>query len=158
VRDTLKPRQLRQIEHLARLRLHDRRLSHIPPTAIAHLNPVQHRPIGILATLEMMTLMPRLTARLATRPTTQTPDPIHSRLRVPIRRRRPRRVPRVLIELGTQLRDDYLQLRDPGGLRSHQLLELGIRRGDETSVASSMPQDSLRNAAILLNQAARRPE
>src|SRR5436190_2170024 len=81
-------------------------------------------PIRILTTLEMTTLMPRLTARLATRPLPQAPVRIRARLRVPVRRRRPRRVPRVLIKLGAQFRHDGLQLNDPRGLRSDQLLEL----------------------------------
>ena len=72
VLDALKRGHLGQIEHLPRLRLHDRRLGQIAPAALAALHPMQHRPIGILATLQMMTLMPGLTARLATRPTPQT--------------------------------------------------------------------------------------
>ena len=125
----VKPRHLRQVEHLPRPRLHDRRIRQISRAALAPLDRVQHRPIGILAALQMMTAMPGLAARLATRTTPQAPLLlVRRRLRVPIRRRRLGRVPRVLIQLRAQLRDQRLKLGDPRRLLGYQRLELGIRR------------------------------
>jgi hypothetical protein len=60
VLDALKRRQLRQIEHLPRLRLHNRRIRQIPSTALAALDRMQDGTIRILAALKMMTLMPGL--------------------------------------------------------------------------------------------------
>lgn len=64
VLNAIKPRHLRQIEHLARLGLHDRQIAHVPPAALTALHWMHDRQIGILATREMTATMPTLTAGL----------------------------------------------------------------------------------------------
>jgi hypothetical protein len=44
VLNTVKPRHLRQVEHLPRLRLHDRHPRHVAPAALAHLHRMQNCP------------------------------------------------------------------------------------------------------------------
>jgi hypothetical protein len=95
----LKLRHLGQIEHLPRLRLHDRRLRQIPAATLAALHRMQDRPVGILATLEMMTLMPGLAARLAARAASEAAILLHRRLGVPVRRRRLGRITGVPVKL-----------------------------------------------------------
>jgi hypothetical protein len=78
----------------------------------------------------MMPAMPGLTARLATRPPPQAALLVVVRwlLGVPVRRRRPGRVARVLIKPRPQLRDDHFQLSDPRRLLGDQRLKLGIQQ------------------------------
>ena len=68
-----KPRQLGQIQHLARVRIHDRLPRQVAPrTHSQRSSGCTIVIVGNLTTLQMMTRMPRLTARLATRPPPQT--------------------------------------------------------------------------------------
>ena len=86
--NTVQPRHLRQIEHLARLGLHDRLIGQITPAALTTLDRMHNRPIRLLATLKMTTTMPRLTAGLAPRLPSQAPLLVRRLLRIAIRRRR----------------------------------------------------------------------
>jgi hypothetical protein len=91
---------------------------------------MQNCPVRIFAALQMMTLMPWLAARLATRAPPQAALLLllSRRLVIPIRRRRLGRVARVPIKPRTKLRDQRLKLADPRSLHSDQRLKLGIRR------------------------------
>ena len=111
------PGHLRQIQHLPRLRLHDRRPRQIRATTIALRQRVHLLLVGKLAALKMMALMPRLTARLAARTPPQAPL-LLALLRLrrllcqPIRGGRPRRIPRGLRQTRAQLRDQRIPLSD----------------------------------------------
>jgi len=89
---------------------------------------MKNRPIGILATLKVMALMPGPATGLATRAAPEAAILVSLRLRVPVRRRRLGGVARVLIQPRAQLRDQRLEFGDPLSLRSDQRLQLGIRR------------------------------
>ena len=123
--DATKPRHLRQVEHLPRLRLHDRPIRQIPPAALAAINRMRDRLIRILTALKMMTRMPGLTTRLAPRPASQAPLLTRRRLGIPIRRRRLGRVARVLIQPRLELRNHRIALHEPnlklGDLRAEHL-------------------------------------
>jgi hypothetical protein len=158
--DTVKSWHLRQIEHLPRLGLHDRRIEQVPPAALAPLDRMKDRPVGILAALKMMPVMPGLAARLASRAAPQTTVLVRRRLRVPVRRRRPGGVARVLIKPRPQRRDHRLKLGDPRRLVSEQrialdqqTLELGISRA--ACMQAARGQHSLRAPAILLSTSER---
>lgn len=123
----LKRRDLRQIEHLPRLRLNDRRLRQIPSAALAALHRMQLGAIGILPTLQMMTLMAGLAAGLAPRASPQAAVLLSRRLRVPVQRRRPRGVARVPVKPSAQLREQRLKLSDSLSLLADQPLKLRVR-------------------------------
>jgi hypothetical protein len=90
---------------------------------------MQHRPVGLLASLQMMAAMPGLASRLAARAAPQTALLLLGRrLVIPVRRRRLGGVPRVLIDPCAQLGDQRLKRGDPRRLLDDQPLELGIRR------------------------------
>ena len=121
--------QLRQIQHLARLRLHDRLPRQIPTTILTLHDGMHHLVIRDLAALQMMTGRARLTTRLTSRTPPQTPLVVlRRRLRIPIRRRRPRRVARVLTQPRTQLGDQRLELNHPPRLLSDQRVPPGDQR------------------------------
>jgi hypothetical protein len=116
---TVQPRHLRQIEHLARLRLHDRRPRQITAAPLAALRNMKQRHIRILPTLQMMTTVTLLAARLAPRPAAQRPI-LRRRLGIPIRGRRLGRVARVLTQPRPQLLDHPILLADPRAQRLDQ--------------------------------------
>ena len=125
---TVTPRDLGQVKHLARLGLHDRLAGQVAPAALAYLDRMQHRPIGILAALEMMTLVAALPAPLAPRRATQTALLVRRLLGIAVRRRGLGGVLRGLVTPRAQLLHQRLELGDP-----HRLL------GDQRVALSQQP-------------------
>ena len=98
-------------QHLARLLAHHRCRGQIAAAARAALGRMPDNLVGALDPLQMMAAVTGLAARLATRRPPQTAR--HRRLGIPIRRRRPRRVTRVLRQPRTQPGDLRVLLGDP---------------------------------------------
>lgn len=111
-----------QVEHLTRLLTDRLAIGQIPAAAMTCLRHMHDHLVGLLNTLKMTTLMAGLAARLAARPAPQTLR--CRRLGQPVRRRRPRGVPRVLRQLPLQISDLGPQLHDQRRLLNNQRLKL----------------------------------